>query len=57
MRNSGCVIACDKSLAKIRQIAENAHRHALTIIHPFVQDGVQVPYPGNSVIFFAQNVL
>ena len=31
MRNSGCVIACDKSLAKIRQIAENAHRHALTV--------------------------
>jgi hypothetical protein len=42
MQNRGCVIACDKSLPKIKQIAENARLHGLTIVHPFLQDGVKV---------------
>ena len=42
MKNSGEVIAFDKSLKKINQILKNAEKHGFSNIHAFVQNGVQV---------------
>ncbi len=42
MKDSGEIIAFDKSLKKINQILMNAEKHGFSNIKAFVQNGIQV---------------